>query len=360
MYQTAGGMYQTAGGVVVSGGAAGAGASCCAGTCDVTATGPASMSFVGPGAGSYTAETTYKYVGYGGEFSYVKPKCSLVGVWVGGGALLIIAVILLICFWPGTITTTKPPGACLIWGDPHVKTFDQAYVNFYGQGVWWIVKSTEIHIQGRFLPTPYTKGLAAMSNIALGGPAMKGHTVHVGPMEGGQILVDGQPACGGFPSTCGVPGVVTVAYNGQGKLVDSAQSHLVKHIVHIDGPYGVHLQVMRWANHLNAKVHMSPRPLGQNGACGNFNGRKMDDSKAAIVAAGAGRVPMGESLFHHMTPPKPAPVFRCPPAKKASARAQCLREEPGILGQLLDDCVFDVCAGGGRYAAQDGMAESEV
>eukprot|EP00449_Zooxanthella_nutricula_P028710 CAMPEP_0198534926 /NCGR_PEP_ID=MMETSP1462-20131121/37272_1 /TAXON_ID=1333877 /ORGANISM="Brandtodinium nutriculum, Strain RCC3387" /LENGTH=42 /DNA_ID= /DNA_START= /DNA_END= /DNA_ORIENTATION= len=42
MYQTAGGMYQTAGGVVVSGGAAGAGASCCAGTCDVTATGPAS------------------------------------------------------------------------------------------------------------------------------------------------------------------------------------------------------------------------------------------------------------------------------------------------------------------------------
>merc|ERR1719427_1128645 len=106
MYQTAGGMYQTAGGVVVSGGAAGTG--------DVTATGPASMSFVGPGAGSYTAETTYKYVGYGGEFSYVKPKCSLIGVWVGGGLLLVLAVILIIVFWPGTLTTTQPPGSCVL------------------------------------------------------------------------------------------------------------------------------------------------------------------------------------------------------------------------------------------------------
>jgi len=349
------------GGMIASGAGSPTAASCCAGACDVTATGAAAMSYVGPGSGSYVAETKYRYVGYGGEFSYVKPTCSLVGVWAGGAALLlIVAVILLIVYWPGTITTTQPPGSCLLWGDPHVHTFDHAFVNFYGQGVWWIVKSPKIHIQGRFLATPYTKGLAAMSNIALAGPAMRGHTVTVGPMEGGQILVDDQPACTAFPSTCGVPGVVTVAYNGQGRLVDPAQSHLVKNIVHIDGPMGVHLQVMRWANHLNAKVSMSPHWGGQNGACGNFNGKPRDDTKAAIVAAGAGRVPLGEIIFHHMTPPKPAPAFHCPPAKHAAARTKCLVEEPGILGQLLDDCIFDVCAGGGRYAAQDGMAESEV
>merc|ERR1712151_1236850 len=123
---------------------------------------------------------------------------------------------------------------------------------------------------------------------------MGGHTVVVGPMENGQITVDGQPVMQGFPSTYSIPGVATLSYNGMGQLVDDAQSHLEKHIVHMDLPFGVHLQVMRWANHINAKITMPPRAGGQDGSCGNFNGNADDDSTAGIEARMMGqRVPAG-------------------------------------------------------------------
>jgi len=309
-------------------------------------------------------ETTYKYVGAGGEFAYVAPTRSLVCFWVGGAGalLLLLALVLLFTNMPLTTTTTPkavgPTGSCLLWGDPHVHTFDGAFVNFYEEGEWWLVKSPEIHIQGRFQATPYTKGLAAMSAVAVGGPSMQGHSVVVGAMEGGAILIDGQVACESFPSVCGI-GEVAISYNGEGKLVDSAQSHLVKHIVHIDAPLGVHLQVMRWANHINAHITMPPHADGQDGACGNFNNNPADDTNEFIEAR-AGRVPMDECIFHHMTPPKAAPAVTCPKDREAAARRQCLAEQPGAQGALLAACVYDVCVAGPRYAAQDGMAESEA
>jgi len=369
-----GGMVATggAGGAMIAGGAGGGavvvagdgagGAACCAGAC--TTTGAAAMTFVGGGRGAYTTETTYKYVGAGGEFAYVTPKRSLFGVVLGSSvALLVLIVVIIIILLPGTTTTTPPPlgpaGSCLMWGDPHVETFDHSFPNFFEQGEYWVVKAPMVWIQGRFLATPFTNGLAATHAIALGGPFMQGHTIIVGPMENGQILIDGQPQCTGFPSTCGVPGVATVSYNGEGKLVDSAQSHLVKHIVHIDAPLGVHLQVMRWANHINVEITMRPRAGGQDGACGNFNGNADDDSTEQIMAR-AGKVPPGECIFHHQTPPAPPPNTHCDEGKKASARALCIKERPEAKGPLLAACIFDVCIGGPQYAAQDGMSESEA
>merc|ERR1719391_599174 len=206
-----------AGGAMVAGGGSAGGAACCGVECETT--GAAQMSFVGPGRGSYTTETTYKYVGYGGEFAYVTPKRSLVGVFVGSGVALLVLVVVIICIIipPGTTTSPPPlgpPGHCLMWGDPHVETFDHSYANFYDQGEWWVVKSPMVWIQGRFLATPFTKGLAATHAIAVGGPFMQGHTIIVGPIENGQILIDGQPQCTTFPSQCGIPGVVKVTYNG--------------------------------------------------------------------------------------------------------------------------------------------------
>jgi len=352
------------GGAVVAGGGGGdgtGGADCCAAACITT--GAASMSYVGPGRGSYTTETTYKYVGYGGEFAYVTPKRSLVGIFVGSGLALVVLVIVIVLLWPPGITTTPkplgPPGHCLMWGDPHVETFDHSYANFYDQGEWWVVKSPMVWIQGRFLATPFTKGLAATHAIAVGGNFMQGHTIIVGPMENGQILIDGQPQCANFPSQCGIPGVAKVTYNGQGQLVDAAQSHLVKHIVHIDAPLGVHLQVIRWANHVNVRITMRPRVGGQDGACGNFNGNADDDTTDQINAR-AGRVPPQDNIFHHTTPPKPAPFTHCSRDKTSQARAMCIKERPEAKGPTLEACVFDVCVGGPRYAAQDGISASEA
>jgi len=357
----AGGVIMPAPGGGVGGGAGGAGgaAGCC-----VATTGPATMTYVGPGQGGFTMETTYKYVGAGGEFAYVAPQRSLVCCWVGGAGalLLILALVLLFTNMPLTTTTTPKvvglTGSCLLWGDPHVHTFDNAFVNFYDEGEWWLVKSPEIHIQGKFQATPYTKGLAAMSAIAVGGPSMQGHSVVVHAMDGpGQIRIDGQVECAGFPSICGIKDVVHIEYNGVGKLVDAAQSHLVKHIVHINAPLGVHLQVMRWANHVNAQVTMPPHVDGQDGACGNFNGNPADDTKE-LIEANAGIVPMGEGIFHHMLPPQPAPAVQCTKEQKAAARSKCLAARPDAQETFLADCVHDVCVGGARWAAQDGMAES--
>ena len=353
------------GGAVVGGGAGGgavAGAGCCAGAC--TTTGAASMTFVGAGMGSYTTETTYKYFGAGGEFAYVTPKRSIFGIVAGGVCtVLVLVVVLIIILMPTTTTTTPPPlgppGSCLMWGDPHVETFDHSFPNFFEEGEFWVVKSPMVYLQGRFLATPFTKGLAATHAIAVGGPFMQGHTIIVGPMDNGQILIDGQPACVGFPSTCGIAGVATVSYNSEGKLVDSAQSHLVKHIVHIDAPLGVHLQVMRWANHINVKITMRPRAGGQDGVCGNFNGNADDDTTEQIMAR-AGRVPPNECIFHHQTPPKPPPNTQCPDGKMVQAKILCKKERPEATGELLQACAFDVCIGGPQYAAQDGISESEA
>jgi len=279
--------------------------------------------------------------------------------------VLIVVLILVVFFGPPlrpTTTTTPAPGPrgnCVMWGDPHVETFDHSFPNFYDEGEFWIVKKDSlVKIQGRYLATPFTNGLSATHQIAVGGDFMQGHTVVVGPMENGQITVDGQPVMQGFPSTYSIPGVATLSYNGMGTLVDDAQSHLEKHIVHMDLPLGVHLQVMRWANHLNVRITMNAFE-GQDGACGNFNLNAMDDTTQAIKARIGERVTGSELLFHHPTAAGPAgpvkTIADCEQHKRNAAMKACADSNKGMTGHLLDDCIFDTCFGGDQYAAEDGM-----
>merc|ERR1712039_937382 len=80
----------------------------------------------------------------------------------------------------------KPPAVpkvCTLWGDPHVITFDQVgtdknqATSFYGDGDFYIVKSSTVIIQGRFMGTKYTEGLAATNQIVVGGPFLHGHKI---------------------------------------------------------------------------------------------------------------------------------------------------------------------------------------
>jgi len=361
------------GGVVGGGGGAGGGCDGCVAACSGTTTSPGVMAYVG-GGGAYTVETNYRYVGAGaGEFSYAKPVRSFSCVGVGVGALLLVLLALFLFFFvfvdPTTTTTPRPispPGNCLLWGDPHVETFDGGFPNFYGEGEFWMVKSPTVHIQGRYLATQFTNGLAATHQIAVGGPFMNGHTVVVGPMENGEITMDGQSVLKSFPSTLDdPPHGIKLSYTGDGQLVDDAQSHLVKHIVHMELPLGVHLQVMRWANHVNVRITMVAREGGQDGSCGNFNGDPHDDSTAAIKQRIGMRVPQEELLFHAPVQVGPGgqrvTIVDCAQAKRDHAMKICKGSQPEVGGgQLLDSCIFDVCFGGDQYAAQDGLSESQA
>merc|ERR1712190_459900 len=73
-----------------------------------------------------------------------------------------------------------PTRTCIVWGDPHILTFDNKRVDFYTQGEYWIVKSSTVFIQGAYKPTHATSGLAVMKQIAFGGPFMQGHKLIVG------------------------------------------------------------------------------------------------------------------------------------------------------------------------------------
>lgn len=263
------------------------------------------------------------------------------------------------------MTTSAParaPGYCLMWGDPHIETFDHSFVNFYGEGEFWIVKTQDIKIQARYKATPFTNGLAATQEIIVGGSFIGQHTLSVGPMEGGQILWDRQPVLGSFPSEYDTGCCGKVSYNSVGELVDTAQSHLPKHIVHMELPMNVHVQVMRWSNHINVRIQMEPQAL-QDGHCGNYNENALDDTTELIHARMGARVPQQELLFNSQTPidknRKPLTLADCPADKLNRAKGTCLAQRPESKGVFLDDCAFDVCFGGKQYAEEDGLTNGE-
>lgn len=268
----------------------------------------------------------------------------------------------------GDFRSTVEVGSCLLWGDPHITTFDGAGSNFYGEGIVWMVKSSSVHVQARYLSTPYTHGLAATHDIVVGGPFLKGHVLKVGPMDGGQISWDGQRILDDF-GEFEPDGLGKLLYDDQGQLVDPAQDAIPKHILHVTFPGHFFMQIFRWDNHLNIRISMPPAP-DQDGHCGTFNGDRGDDSHDAVVARLGAEVPKDQVMFDRATvrvPGKRLTLEDCPADKIAFAEKACRRASDSLyeansnkrkaeLDQdMLQGCMFDVCFAGERYAMQDAI-----
>merc|ERR550532_3579152 len=99
----AGGAYGGAGGA-----GAGAGAEC--GACGVSCGGGGGgggLSYVGNGQGSYVQETTYKYVGYGGDFDVIRQRRDFTCIIT---TCCLLPLLLLLLWWllSGLFTTSLP------------------------------------------------------------------------------------------------------------------------------------------------------------------------------------------------------------------------------------------------------------
>jgi len=289
-------------------------------------------------------------------------------------------VALVVLLWPDAVTTTtvvlitpivyttQPPRipkpaapevkTCLFWGDPHLVTFDGARPSFYGDGEYWIVKNDKVHIQGRYMGTKYTYGLAATQKVAIGGPFLQGHTIEIEPMEhtyGGRIMIDGSPVLSVFGQER-IGNIATIDYNGNGQLVDEAASVWTERAVHLSLPEGVHMTVFRWGNYLDMKITMPKLAGGVDGSCGNFNDDASDDTPTAIFQRVGARLTHGDTLFS--TPlvvdisseEKEMIRIQCPKHTLADARHLCTQQIVGATPAQVESCSFDVCFGMNEHA----------
>jgi len=251
------------------------------------------------------------------------------------------------CCQAGRAKCVTAKASCVLWGDPHVKTFDKSRSVFYSEGDFWIVKSPAVKIQGRFQATDWTKkndqtDYSSMTGIAVSGSFMQGHKIQVDSMLG-SILCDGRHVLNNFGETsCGNAKIV---FDGVGALVDSAMAFLPHKVVHIQLPLGVFVQVNRWPNFINAKIDM-PKQNGQDGVCGNFNGDASDDGGKDLHQRFGHGVQSGEELFANSIPwhaPRKMPNSkRCSTEKLQQAKSIC-RTAAREAGWSFAECLGDVC-----------------
>jgi len=359
-------------GVSCAGGACGGGGGCAEAGCGGGYNDTTVLSYVGCGQGEYVAETTYKYVGKGaGDIQMVDVPTKVGAGWC---KWLILIPMLLVILWLGlpmlssdTTTTTPsgPPKTCLVYGDPHILSFDAAHADYYSSGEYWLVKSDTIWIQARYKPTPVTHGLAVTKEIAIGGPFLKGHKLFLDAKSTSVWFTGATPQniLTTFPSSFhSADPLVDIQYNSQGKTLQQGRGGKALHALHITLPLGIKLQVNRWneageGDYMNIELTMPPQP-NQDGQCGTPNGNPADDDRMEVrkrlgtqgVAVTDLILPGGKTPIVVSNRPD---ISNCPTAKLHQAEALCKAKEHKFIPSK--ECLIDVCFGGKGFAAEESI-----
>mmetsp|Transcript_35452 Transcript_35452/g.79973 ORF Transcript_35452/g.79973 Transcript_35452/m.79973 type:complete len:758 (+) Transcript_35452:80-2353(+) len=218
--------------------------------------------------------------------------------------------------------------SCTIYGDPHIRVFDNREVSLlkvhedgvwagddqFRDGVYWIVKSKRISIQGRYEKVHYPNAKYGehtyLTGIAVSGTFMDSNTLVINPEEG---KVKWRSSLGHTEDILMNPGVFKVGdlieahFRTQMPLVRDSSSRSLAAGLYIHLPSGVKMQVNRFKKHLDLELTMRKEVAGEGGVdgqCGNFNDDPSDDTGELIERRIGYEIPAWESFFE--TPMSPS------------------------------------------------------
>lgn len=213
-------------------------------------------------------------------------------------------------------------GTCEVYGDPHITGFDRAETNLLSTfaslikldpeqttdvitpGDFWLVKSRDVFIQGRYQMTKESKGSLLMW-LAVGGPILKGHKLVIGPTDhGGEVHWFYRDAQGkeqrntilaDVPSFFKKDGLISANYTTESPYIKNTSISGLG--IQAELPLGLVLNVNRFPRALAVTISVPKLPGGQDGQCGNFNDNPSDDTAELIMQRMGWRIPDNQVLF---------------------------------------------------------------
>jgi hypothetical protein len=200
-------------------------------------------------------------------------------------------------------------GSCVIWGDPHIITFDlhQEHLRLHPKreslfrtrnweldelsvqenGTFWVVKSSNVHIQGRYGKNKKHSDLTSLDAFAVGGPFLNYNVLVFRPLSGA-VTWNNLEILSSLPAAFTNRFVSARYHKGAEMVKDGSMAPAIE----VNLPRGLKLTINRWATMLEAKIDMCLEE-GQDGQCGNFNDNVTDDSEEQIMTR------IGQKLLPH-------------------------------------------------------------
>lgn len=221
---------------------------------------------------------------------------------------------------------------CTVWGDAHVSVFDHAESSWAGffswflrrpsgdalfntteEGDFWLVKSDEVHIQGRYkVDASSNYSETRLKSIAVGGPFLQNNALVIGT-AGKNILWNGEEVMELNDAEFQIANLVNASYLKATQLVQDGTQTSPGIIAEF--ALGVKLVVNRQRDGLGIAITMPPVAGGQDGQCGNCNGDRSDDSAQLIAGRLGLQVQKKERIFRtpfRATVPRPARLLSRP------------------------------------------------